>query len=195
MRATQQRLSHNYIIYLSKPWRNRSITFLVDKSPHPLMPQVRICVISCRFVPTNHSQSFLFLSPGILHPSTHVKKNQRNNKKNASFKLMTINKYSILSLSLQLRSCRIYIEAASAFVNQSGKIFPSFPGFKFTWSSEVPRRARCVESWISKTPENWELYTKGVWEFGSPGCTGPVLRKARHIVAPWDYIRKGVSEF
>ena len=37
----------------------------MDKFPSPIMPQVSICVISSPFVPTNHSQSFLFLSAVI----------------------------------------------------------------------------------------------------------------------------------
>ena len=102
-------------IHLSKPWRNRSIIFLVDKFPNPIMPQVSICIIFCPFVPTNHSQSFLFLVPGIPHPTNHVKRYQRNNKTNASFKLIISNKYSILSLSLQLSpSCLdLYMSCSS----------------------------------------------------------------------------------
>ena len=39
---------------------NRSITFLVDKSPNPIMPFISICIISSPFVPTNHSNPFSF---------------------------------------------------------------------------------------------------------------------------------------
>lgn len=39
---------------------NGSITFLVDKSPSPIMPFISICIISSPFVPTNHSSPFSF---------------------------------------------------------------------------------------------------------------------------------------
>ena len=54
-----------HTIHLSKPWHNRFITFLVDKFPSTLMPQISVCIIFCPFVPTNHSQSFLFLMTSI----------------------------------------------------------------------------------------------------------------------------------
>jgi len=39
---------------------NGSITFLVDKSPSPIMPFISISIISRPFVPTNHSNPFSF---------------------------------------------------------------------------------------------------------------------------------------
>ena len=42
------------------PMYNWSITFLVDKFPYPISHLVSICVISCPFIPTNHSNPFSF---------------------------------------------------------------------------------------------------------------------------------------
>jgi len=49
-----------HTIHLSKPWHNGFISFLVDKSPHSIIPFISICIFFCPFIPTNHSNPFSF---------------------------------------------------------------------------------------------------------------------------------------